>query len=212
MKILLAVDGSGHSEAAVHEVASRQLPAHSEVRIISAAHYVLIDDKLPILAAVKRIWGPRVTTIFPRLGHYALDPDVLSGSPRPTWPSPASATCCTTIWSPCSGRGCDVFLRPTTPNRHRGRMVSSRASTHEACVAMRPDDQRRLVPSGSSRTVLLSREKVDRRFRRSAGRTGHAHLRGRHRRERTAHQEAIGDGLGLLGVELNRKPMRSRHR
>ena len=35
MKILLAVDGSGHSEAAVHEVAARLLTAHSEVRIIS---------------------------------------------------------------------------------------------------------------------------------------------------------------------------------
>lgn len=50
-------------------------------RLYPAAHYVLIDDKLPILAAVKRIWGPRVTTVFPRQGHYALDPDVLSGSP-----------------------------------------------------------------------------------------------------------------------------------
>ena len=49
-------------------------------RFYPAAHYVLIDDKLPILAAVKRIWGPRVTTVFPRQGHYALDPDVLSGS------------------------------------------------------------------------------------------------------------------------------------
>jgi hypothetical protein len=38
-----------------------------------AKHYVLIDDKLPILDAVKRIWGERVTTVFPRQGYYALD-------------------------------------------------------------------------------------------------------------------------------------------
>ena len=39
-----------------------------------AEHYVLVDDKLRILDAVKRVWGARVTTVFPRQGHYALDP------------------------------------------------------------------------------------------------------------------------------------------
>ncbi len=39
-----------------------------------AEHYVLVDDKLRILTAVKQIWGARVTTVFPRQGHYALDP------------------------------------------------------------------------------------------------------------------------------------------
>jgi FMN phosphatase YigB (HAD superfamily) len=43
-----------------------------------ARHYVLIDDKLRILDAVKRVWGARVTTVFPRQGHYARDPAVLS--------------------------------------------------------------------------------------------------------------------------------------
>ncbi len=43
-------------------------------RFYPARHYVLIDDKLRILDAVKRIWGDRVTTVFPRQGHYALDP------------------------------------------------------------------------------------------------------------------------------------------
>jgi len=37
-----------------------------------AAHYVLVDDKPRILAAVKRLWGSRVTTILPRQGQYAL--------------------------------------------------------------------------------------------------------------------------------------------
>jgi FMN phosphatase YigB (HAD superfamily) len=36
------------------------------------AHYVLVDDKARILAAVKAVWGARVTTIFPKQGHYAL--------------------------------------------------------------------------------------------------------------------------------------------
>ena len=38
-----------------------------------AAHYVVIDDKLRILTAVKHLWGERVTTVFVRQGHYALD-------------------------------------------------------------------------------------------------------------------------------------------
>jgi FMN phosphatase YigB (HAD superfamily) len=38
-----------------------------------ARHYVMVDDKLRILAAMKQHWGDRVTTIFPRQGHYALD-------------------------------------------------------------------------------------------------------------------------------------------
>jgi hypothetical protein len=43
-------------------------------RFFPARHYVLIDDKLRILHAVKQAWGARVTTVFPRQGHYALDP------------------------------------------------------------------------------------------------------------------------------------------
>ena len=39
-----------------------------------ARHYVMVDDKLRILAAMKNIWGDRLTTVFPRQGHYALDP------------------------------------------------------------------------------------------------------------------------------------------
>jgi len=39
-----------------------------------AGHYVMIDDKLRILAAMKQVWGERLTTVFPRQGHYAHDP------------------------------------------------------------------------------------------------------------------------------------------
>jgi hypothetical protein len=50
-------------------------------RLFPARHYVLIDDKLRILDAVKKIWGDRVTTVFPRQGHYAIDPEVLAAYP-----------------------------------------------------------------------------------------------------------------------------------
>lgn len=46
-----------------------------------ADHYVLVDDKLRILTAVKAYWGERVTTVFPRQGHYATDPEVLRTFP-----------------------------------------------------------------------------------------------------------------------------------
>ena len=41
-----------------------------------ADHYLLVDDKIRILTAIKKVWGERVTTIFPRQGHYAHAPDV----------------------------------------------------------------------------------------------------------------------------------------
>ncbi len=46
-----------------------------------ARHYVLIDDKLRILTAVKRHWRDRVTTVFIRQGHYAVDPKILAAYP-----------------------------------------------------------------------------------------------------------------------------------
>ena len=46
-----------------------------------AEHYVLVDDKLAILAAVKRHWGKRVTTVFPRQGTYAHDPKLVDAFP-----------------------------------------------------------------------------------------------------------------------------------
>ncbi len=41
-----------------------------------AEHYVLVDDKIRILTAVKQVWGQRLTTVFPRQGHYAHADDV----------------------------------------------------------------------------------------------------------------------------------------
>lgn len=47
-----------------------------------AKHYVMIDDKLRILDAMKKVWGPRLTTIFVRQGHYALDLANISAYPQ----------------------------------------------------------------------------------------------------------------------------------
>lgn len=60
-----------HKEKELDDVESR----------FPADHYVLIDDKLRILDAVKKIWGRKVTTVFPRQGHYAHDPQVLASFP-----------------------------------------------------------------------------------------------------------------------------------
>ncbi len=46
-----------------------------------AKKYVLVDDKIRILSAIKEIWGDRVTTVFPRQGHYALDAEQVAKYP-----------------------------------------------------------------------------------------------------------------------------------
>ena len=51
-------------------------------RLYPAKHYVMIDDKLRILDAMKKIWGERVTTVFPQQGHYATDPEILAQYPH----------------------------------------------------------------------------------------------------------------------------------
>jgi hypothetical protein len=44
---------------------------------------VMVDDKVRILAAIKEHWGARVTTVFPRQGHYALDAAQVAHYPKP---------------------------------------------------------------------------------------------------------------------------------
>jgi FMN phosphatase YigB (HAD superfamily) len=70
-----AVDGEVliyvHKEFELEDV-ERRLPAD---------RYVVVDDKLRVLDAIKQAWGDRVTTIFPRQGHYAHDPAILAGYP-----------------------------------------------------------------------------------------------------------------------------------
>jgi len=59
----------------------KELELDDVERRYPASHYVLVDDKLRILTAIKKIWGARVTTVFPRQGHYAHDPHVLTTYP-----------------------------------------------------------------------------------------------------------------------------------
>ena len=78
------VDRSGLNEAVAGHVL---IYVHKETELADvearypADHYVVIDDKLHILTAIKKIWGKRVTTVFPRQGHYAHDPKILSRCP-----------------------------------------------------------------------------------------------------------------------------------
>jgi FMN phosphatase YigB (HAD superfamily) len=60
-----------HKEDALEDVA-RRYPAD---------HYILVDDKLHILSAVKRAWGKRVTTVFPRQGKFAQDAGIIASNP-----------------------------------------------------------------------------------------------------------------------------------
>lgn len=46
-----------------------------------ADHYVMMDDKLRLLSAIKARWASRVTTVFPRQGHYAHDSKILADYP-----------------------------------------------------------------------------------------------------------------------------------
>ena len=73
--LLAAVDGNAliyiHKERELDDV-ERRYPAR---------HYVLVDDKLRILTAVKQAWGASVTTVFPRQGHNARDPGALAKYP-----------------------------------------------------------------------------------------------------------------------------------
>lgn len=48
-----------------------------------ATHYVMVDDKVRILSAIKKHWGKKVTTVFPRQGHYALDTAQVAQYPKP---------------------------------------------------------------------------------------------------------------------------------
>lgn len=48
-----------------------------------ARHYVMVDDKVRILTAMKQSWGAKLTTIFPRQGHYALDAAEVAKYPAP---------------------------------------------------------------------------------------------------------------------------------
>jgi len=78
------VDRSGLCEAVEGKVL---IYVHKEKELADverrcpASHYVMVDDKLRILSAMKASWGPRLTTVFVRQGHYALDPALVAKYP-----------------------------------------------------------------------------------------------------------------------------------
>ena len=70
------IERSGLQEAVDSNIliyVHKELELDDVERRYPAEHYVLVDDKVRILDAVKKIWGDRVTTVFPRQGHYARD-------------------------------------------------------------------------------------------------------------------------------------------
>jgi FMN phosphatase YigB (HAD superfamily) len=70
------VERSGLLEAVEKNVLiyiHKEKELHDVERRYAAEHYVLVDDKLRILSAIKESWGDKVTTVFPRQGHYAFD-------------------------------------------------------------------------------------------------------------------------------------------
>ncbi len=78
------VERSGLGEAVEKNVliyVHKELELEDVERRYPAEHYVLVDDKLRILSAIKNIWGRRVTTVFLRQGHYAHDPEILAKYP-----------------------------------------------------------------------------------------------------------------------------------
>ncbi len=79
------VERSGLFEAVDKNVliyVHKELELEDVARLYPAEHYILVDDKLRILTAVKQAWGARVTTVFPRQGHYANDPEEVSKYPQ----------------------------------------------------------------------------------------------------------------------------------
>lgn len=79
------VERSGLLDAVEHRVLiyiHKEHELDDVERRFPADHYVLVDDKVRILTAIKSAWGERLTTVFPRQGHYAHDPAV-GEYPRP---------------------------------------------------------------------------------------------------------------------------------
>ena len=59
----------------------KEMELHDVERRYPASQYVLVDDKIRILTAIKDIWNDRVITVFPRQGHYAHDTASVSKYP-----------------------------------------------------------------------------------------------------------------------------------
>jgi FMN phosphatase YigB (HAD superfamily) len=80
------IDCSGLGEAVDGRVmiyAHKELELPDVARHHPARHYIVVDDKVRILAAMKKTWRWRVTTVFVRQGHYAMDAKLMASYRRP---------------------------------------------------------------------------------------------------------------------------------
>jgi FMN phosphatase YigB (HAD superfamily) len=108
-----AVDGRVliyiHKEEQLDDVARRY----------PAAHYVLVDDKIRILSAIKKAWGSRLTTVFPHQGHYAHAPEVAT-YPKPDITIERIAAFVdydlTTLWAAAQSAGGSARERMPSPD------------------------------------------------------------------------------------------------
>jgi FMN phosphatase YigB (HAD superfamily) len=79
------IERSGLMEAVERNILiyiHKELELDDVERRYPADHYVMVDDKIRILDAIKKAWGSRVTTVFPKQGHYALDPKIVTSYPN----------------------------------------------------------------------------------------------------------------------------------
>jgi FMN phosphatase YigB (HAD superfamily) len=78
------VDRSGLYDAVGGNVlvyVHKQMELKDVARRFPARHYVVVDDKMRLLTAIKKVWRKRVTTVFVRQGHYALDEKLVASCP-----------------------------------------------------------------------------------------------------------------------------------
>jgi hypothetical protein len=78
------VDRSGLYDAVEGNVlvyVHKELELADVARHFPARHYVVVDDKVRLLTAIKKIWQKRVTTVFVRQGHYAMDKKLTASCP-----------------------------------------------------------------------------------------------------------------------------------
>jgi len=78
------IERSGIGEAVGNNIliyVHKEQELHDIERRYPAEHYFLIDDKIRILTSIKQQWADRVTTVFVKQGHYALDTEAVAAFP-----------------------------------------------------------------------------------------------------------------------------------
>ncbi len=76
----LNLEGDGSTNRVLICIHKEQMLNDVE-RLYPARHYVMVDDKLLILTTMEETCGDRLTTVWPRQGHYALDSEATAAYP-----------------------------------------------------------------------------------------------------------------------------------